>query len=311
MEVIEIRDLVKKYEDNIAIDNINLKIEEGEIYGVLGPNGAGKSTTISIICSLLHPTSGEIKVLGEDIRKYSLKVRRHLGLVPQNIAIYSDFTAYENVKFFGELYGLRGRELKEAVEDSLEFTGLLDVKNKKAKDFSGGMLRRLNIACAIIHKPKILIMDEPTVGIDPQSRNHIMQSVKELNKKGVTIVYTTHYMEEAEALCSKIAIIDQGKIIVEGTKEELKDMVSDKRTLNIGLEDIYKINIESLKNVEGVLDISINENKLIITSSKEVNNLDKIIKVISDQELKITDLGFKEITLETVFLSLTGKKLRD
>jgi ABC-2 type transport system ATP-binding protein len=311
MEVIEIKDLVKKYEDNIAVDNINLKIEEGEIYGVLGPNGAGKSTTISIICSLLHPTSGEIKVLGEDIRKNSLKVRRCLGLVPQNIAIYSDFTAYENVKFFGELYGLRGSELKEGIENSLEFTGLLEFKNKKAKDFSGGMLRRLNIACAIIHKPKILIMDEPTVGIDPQSRNHIMQSVKELNKKGVTIVYTTHYMEEAEALCSKIAIIDQGKIIVEGTKEELKDMVSDKRTLNIGLEDIYKINIESLRNVEGVLDISINENNLIIASSKEVNNLDKIIKVVSDQELKITDLGFKEITLETVFLSLTGKKLRD
>ncbi|WP_411168240.1 ABC transporter ATP-binding protein [Clostridium sp. MB05] len=311
MEVIEIKDLVKKYEDNIAVDNINLKIEEGEIYGVLGPNGAGKSTTISIICSLLHPTSGEIKVLGEDIRKNSLKVRRCLGLVPQNIAIYSDFTAYENVKFFGELYGLRGSELKEGIENSLEFTGLLEFKNKKAKDFSGGMLRRLNIACAIIHKPKILIMDEPTVGIDPQSRNHIMQSVKELNKKGVTIVYTTHYMEEAEALCSKIAIIDQGKIIVEGTKEELKDMVSDKRTLNIGLEDIYKINIESLRNVEGVLDISINENNLIIASSKEVNNLDKIIKVVSDQKLKITDLGFKEITLETVFLSLTGKKLRD
>ncbi|MDZ7542377.1 ATP-binding cassette domain-containing protein, partial [Clostridium perfringens] len=146
MEVIEIKDLVKKYEDNIAVDNINLKIEEGEIYGVLGPNGAGKSTTISIICSLLHPTSGEIKVLGEDIRKNSLKVRRCLGLVPQNIAIYSDFTAYENVKFFGELYGLRGSELKEGIENSLEFTGLLEFKNKKAKDFSGGMLRRLNIA---------------------------------------------------------------------------------------------------------------------------------------------------------------------
>lgn len=311
MKVIEIKNLVKKYEDTVAVDNINLNIEEGEIYGILGPNGAGKSTTISIICSLLHPTTGEVKVLGEDIKKSSLKVKKQLGLVPQSIALYRDFTAYENVKFFGELYGLRGKKLKESIDNALEFTGLLEMKNKKAKEFSGGMIRRLNIACAIIHDPKVLIMDEPTVGIDAQSRNHIIQSVKNLNKKGVTIVYTTHYMEEAEALCSKIAIIDQGKIIVEGSKEELKDMVSDKTTLNIGLEDIYKVNIEVLKNIEGVLDIVINEDNLIISSSKEVNNLDKIIKAVSDQGVKITDLGFKEITLETVFLSLTGKKLRD
>ncbi|EOR25850.1 MULTISPECIES: ATP-binding cassette domain-containing protein [Clostridium] len=311
MKVIEIKDLVKKYDDNIAVDNINLNIEEGEIYGILGPNGAGKSTTISIVCSLLHPTFGEVKILGENIKKNALKVKKHLGLVPQSIAVYSDFTAYENVKFFGELYGLRGSQLKESIEKALEFTGLLEVKNKRAKEFSGGMLRRLNIACAIIHNPKILIMDEPTVGIDPQSRNHIIQAVKELNKRGTTIVYTTHYMEEAEALCSKIAIIDKGKIIVEGSKEELKDIVSDKRILNIGINDIYKVNIEALKNIEGVLDISIDNNNLIITSSKEVNNLDKIIKIVCDQELKITDLGFNEVTLETVFLSLTGKKLRD
>lgn len=311
MKVIEIKNLVKKYDDTVAVDNISLSIEEGEIYGILGPNGAGKSTAISIICSLLHATTGEVLVLGEDIKKNSLKVKKQLGLVPQSIALYRDFTAYENVKFFGELYGLRGRKLKESIDSALEFTGLLEMKNKKTKEFSGGMIRRLNIACAIIHNPKVLIMDEPTVGIDAQSRNHIIQSVKNLNKKGVTIVYTTHYMEEAEALCSKIAIIDQGKIIVEGSKEELKDMVSDKRTLNIGLEDIYKVNIEVLKNIEGISDIVINEDNLIISSSKEVNNLDRIIKAVSDQGVKITDLGFKEITLETVFLSLTGKKLRD
>lgn len=311
MKVIEIKDLVKKYEDNIAVDNINLSIEEGEIYGILGPNGAGKSTTISLICGLLFPTSGEIKILGKDIRKNSISVKRNLGLVPQNIALYRDFTAYENIKFFGELYGLKGKELNEAIDKALEFTELVDVKKKKADEFSGGMLRRLNIACAIVHSPKILIMDEPTVGIDPQSRNNIMQAVKKLNKKGVTIIYTTHYMEEAESLCTKIAIIDKGKIIVEGTKEELKDIVSDKKILNIGVDDIYKVNLESLRNVEGVIDISINNNNVIITSSKDVNNLSKIIKEISNEDLKINDLGFKEITLETVFLSLTGKKLRD
>lgn len=311
MKVIEIKDLVKKYDTTIAVDNINLSIEEGEIYGILGPNGAGKSTTISLICSLLNPSFGEIKILGEDIRKKSTIIKRNIGLVPQNIALYRNFTAYENVKFFGELYGLRGQELREAIDEALEFTGLLEVKKKKAEEFSGGMLRRLNIACAIVHNPKILIMDEPTVGIDPQSRNNIMQAVKKLNKKGVTIIYTTHYMEEAENLCSKIAIIDNGKIIVEGTKDELKDMVSDKRILNIGVDDVYKVNIENLRNIEGVISVSIDEGNVIITSSKEVNNLSKIIKEISEEELKINDLRFKEITLETVFLSLTGKKLRD
>lgn len=311
MKAVEIRGLVKKYDDTLAVNNINLNIEEGEIYGLLGPNGAGKSTTISLICSLLHPTSGTIKVLGEDIRKNALEAKRKIGLVPQVISVYTDFTAYENIRFFGELYGLRGSELKESIEEALEFTGLLEYRNKKAKEFSGGMLRRLNIACAIIHHPRLLIMDEPTVGVDPQSRNHILQAVKNLNKQGVTVIYSTHYMEEAEHLCSKIAIIDKGNIIVEGTKEELIDMVSDKRSLKIGLEDVYKINIDSLKNIEGVIDVSINENSLVITSSKEVNNLDKVIKKVTEQNVRITNLDFKEITLETVFLSLTGKKLRD
>ena len=311
MKAIEVKYLVKKYDDNIAVDNISLSIEEGEIYGILGPNGAGKSTAISLICSLLFPNSGEIKILGEDIRKNSISIKRNIGLVPQNIALYRQFTAYENVKFFGELYGLRGKRLKEAIDNALEFTGLLDIKKKKAEKFSGGMLRRLNIACAIVHNPKILIMDEPTVGIDPQSRNNIMQAVKKLNENGVTIIYTTHYMEEAEALCSKIAIIDKGKIIVEGNKEELKDIVSDKKILNIGVDNIYKVDLESLRNIEGVIDISVDNNNINITSSKDVNNLSKIIKEISNEDLKINDLGFKEITLETVFLSLTGKKLRD
>ncbi|ASW42474.1 ABC transporter ATP-binding protein [Clostridium isatidis] len=311
MKAVEIRGLVKKYQDTLAVNNINLDIEEGEIYGLLGPNGAGKSTTISLICSLLHPTSGTIKVLGEDIRKNIIKTKRKIGLVPQVISVYSDFTAYENIKFFGELYGLRGRELKDSIEEALEFTGLLEFRDKKAKEFSGGMLRRLNIACAIIHHPRLLIMDEPTVGVDPQSRNHILQSVKNLNKKGVTIIYSSHYMEEVEQLCSRIAIIDKGTIVVEGTKEELIDMVSDKRTLKIGVDDIFKINTNTLKNIEGVISVSIQENDLLITSSKEVNNLDKIIKKVSEENIKITNLDFKEITLETVFLSLTGKKLRD
>lgn len=311
MKVIEMRDLVKKYGDKIAVDNMNLAINEGEIYGLLGPNGAGKSTTISILCSLLSPTSGIVKVLGEDTRKNNIEVKRNLGLVPQNIAVYTEFTAYENVRLFGELYGLKGKKLKSNVKNALEFVGLLDVANEKAKTFSGGMLRRLNIACAIVHEPKIIIMDEPTVGIDPQSRNHILNAVKTLNKAGTTIIYTTHYMEEVEAICSKIAIIDKGKIIVEGSKEQLKDMVSDKKSLQVCVDDAYKINIEMLKAVKGVSEILLDENCITINTKKEVNNLDILIKSITDCDAKILDLGFKEVTLETVFLTLTGRSLRD
>lgn len=311
MGIIEINDLVKKYGNNIVVDNINLSIEEGEIYGLLGPNGAGKSTTISILCSLLSPTSGSVKLFGIDTRKNSIEVKRNLGLVPQNIAVYNQFTAYENVKFFGELYGLRGRNLKEKVNKALEFVGLTDVANKQAKSFSGGMGRRLNIACAIVHEPKIIIMDEPTVGIDPQSRNHILRAVKTLNKNGTTVIYTTHYMEEVETLCSQIGIIDKGKIIVEGTKEELKDIVNDKKVLQVRVDDIYKLNLEVIKSTKGVVEVIIDENYLTVNTNKEVNNLDILIKNITDSGAKILDLGFKEITLETVFLSLTGRSLRD
>ena len=311
MNVISIKNLTKKFDKNVVVDNINLNIDQGEIYGFLGPNGAGKSTTISMICALLRPTAGDIEVLGHNTKKEISKIKKSLGLVPQNIAVYNEFTAYENIKFFGELYGLRGETLKSSIDEALEFTGLGEYRNKKAKTFSGGMLRRLNIACAIIHKPKIIIMDEPTVGIDPQSRNHIMNSVKKLNENGTTIIYTTHYMEEAEALCSKIAIIDKGRIIVEGTKEELKNMVSDKSTLSVTVNDIYKIDVNKIKNVEGVSDVTIKDNVILIISAKEVSNLDKLIRIIEGQSAKILDLGFKEISLETVFLSLTGRKLRD
>jgi len=311
MKVIEIKELTKKYGDFVALDSIDIEVEEGEIYGILGPNGAGKSTLIGVIANLLKLNSGKVLVFSEDISKNKVEFKRKIGLVPQVIAIYGDYTAYENIKFFGELYGLRGQELKDRIKEALEFTGLLEYKNKKAKEFSGGMQRRLNIACAIVHKPKLLIMDEPTVGVDPQSRNHILHSVKELNKNGVTIIYTSHYMEEIEYLCSKISIIDKGKVLVEGTKEELKDIVNDKRVLKLGVDDPNKVNLINVKDIEGVVGTEIRENNIIVTSSKEVNNLDKIIKTVSEDLVKINNIDFKEVTLETVFLSLTGKKLRD
>lgn len=311
MRVIEVKDLVKKYGGCVAVDNVNLFIDEGEIFGLLGPNGAGKSTLISVITSLLNANSGTVEIFGNNIKKNLKKVKKEIGLVPQSIAVYKNFTAYENVKLFGELYGLRGKILKGNIEEALEFVGLLEHKNKKVEEYSGGMQRRLNIACAIVHKPRLIIMDEPTVGIDPQSRNHILAAVKKLNKNGTTVIYTTHYMEEVETLCSKIAIMDKGKIIVEGTKEELKNMINDKRSLSIRVDDLYKVNIDKLNGIDGVITILSNENDLIINTEKEVNNLDLIIKALKEDDVKILDLGFKETNLETVFLSLTGRTLRD
>ncbi|MGL4730659.1 MAG: ABC transporter ATP-binding protein [Clostridium sp.] len=311
MKAIEINQLTKRYKDFLAVDNITLSIEEGELYGILGPNGAGKSTTINIICGLINLSFGEVKILGQDIKRNHKNIKENIGLIPQEIAIYYEYTAYENVKFFGSLYGLKGKQLEENIHYALEFTGILDVKDKVASEFSGGMLRRLNIACGIVHKPKIVIMDEPTVGIDPQSRNHILNAVKKLNENGTTIIYTTHYMEEAEELCSKIAIIDNGKVIVEGSKEELKSIVSDKKNLKIRVDNFASINKEEIKAIKGVSDVNINEEKITITTLKEINNLDKIITYFTERKIQIRDIDYEDITLETVFLSLTGRSLRE
>ncbi|MGL5478804.1 MAG: ABC transporter ATP-binding protein [Clostridium sp.] len=311
MYAIEIKDLVKNYNGFLAVDNISLKIKRGEIYGLLGPNGAGKSTTINILSGLLKQTSGEIKINGVDVSKSMKGQNKVLGLVPQDIALYKSFTAEENLKFFGELYGLRGKKLKERVESALEFTGLIDVRKKISKEFSGGMLRRLNIACALVHRPEILIMDEPTVGIDPQSRNHILNSVRELNKKGVTIIYTTHYMEEVEAICTEIGIIDHGKLIVNGTKEELKNLVCDKKKLIVSLQDIKSLDINTILNINGVVDVDFCENEIIISSNKEANNLEDIIKTLNSSNSEIINIKYEEVNLEQVFLTLTGRTLRE
>lgn len=308
-QVVTIKELVKKYKDNIAVDNITLNIQKGEIYGLLGPNGAGKSTIINIISGILNPTYGEVKIFGQNTNKK--EVKKQIGLIPQNLAIYEDYTAYENIKLFAKLYGLRGSTLEESIKSVLEFTGLSDVANNRAKTFSGGMMRRLNIACGIVHKPKLIIMDEPTVGIDAQSRNHILNSIKKLNEQGTTIIYTSHYMEEVEEICTRIGIIDHGQIIAQGTNEELKNIVSDKTTLNLEVENTSNINTNELKSINGVTEVNIKENQIIINSVKEINNLDKIINYLTNNKVKIKNIGYKEIDLETVFLSLTGRKLRD
>lgn len=311
MDLLSIKNLTKRFGDYVAVDNLSFEVKEGEIFGLLGPNGAGKSTTINIMTGLLKPTRGEIYLFGKDFKSNERQIKSQIGLVPQSLAIYSSLSAEENVSFFAGLYGLKGKELKAAVEEALEFTGLLEHRKTQAKKFSGGMARRLNIACAIAHKPKLIIMDEPTVGIDPQSRNHILRSVKELNRQGCTVIYTSHYMEEVEELCSRIVIMDHGKVIAEGTKEALISIVSDTQSLEIQVEGIERLVEKELKEISGVKGFEINDEKITINSVREINNLDKIIGYFSSKDMLIRNIEYKKINLETVFLSLTGRKLRD
>jgi ABC-2 type transport system ATP-binding protein len=311
MNVLEIRDLTKKFGDFIAVDNMSLNVREGEIFGFLGANGAGKSTTINMISSLLRITKGEINILGRNIVKDNKFAKMNIGIVPQDLSIYENMTAYENVSFFAGLYGLRGALLKERTEEALEFVGLADKHKSFPKNFSGGMKRRLNIACAIAHRPKLIIMDEPTVGIDPQSRNYILNSVKKLNEMGCTIIYTSHYMEEVEELCTRIAIVDHGKIIAEGTKEQLKAIITDTKDIWIGIKVGESSNFDSLKQIQGVMSVRNEDGTLKINSKGEINNLNRIIQQLIKDQVEIRTVEEQAPNLETVFLTLTGRNLRD
>ncbi|KYN75723.1 antibiotic ABC transporter ATP-binding protein [Clostridium sporogenes] len=310
MNIIEIKNLEKKFGHNTAVNNINLTVKEGQVFGFLGPNGAGKSTTINMICGLLTPTKGEIFILGKKMDNKAKDLKNNIGIVPQDIAIYEDLTAYENVAFFGGLYGIRGQELKERVKETLEFVGLLDRAKDFPYKFSGGMKRRLNIACALVHQPKLIIMDEPTVGIDPQSRNHILESIKNLNAKGCTIIYTSHYIEEVEQLCTDIAIIDKGTIIAHGKKDALVEKYSELNIVVINTENSSEVSTEALQSIDGVVEVNIKDNIIEITNNNS-NNLDDIIMYFLKNKIKIKNIENKHSDLETIFLKLTGKKLRD
>lgn len=312
MSIVKIDNVTKKYGNVTAVDSLSLSISQGEIFGLLGPNGAGKSTMINMITSLITTDSGDIYIKDVNTKKQPIKTKMSIGIVPQDIAIYEDLKSIENVKFFAGLYGLRGKELTKAAEEALEFTGLSDRANDYPKNFSGGMKRRLNIACAIAHKPEIIIMDEPTVGIDPQSRKHILQSVKELNHRGCTVIYTSHYMEEVEEICTRIAIMDFGKVIALGTKSELKNLVNHRNVVWVTVKDnIDSITEDDLKTIPGVTNVKFAENTCKIYSMHESENLESIISFFNSKGLKITSIENKIPDLETVFLSLTGRKLRD
>ncbi len=311
-DIVSVSKLTKKFGDITAVDRMDLTIKEGEIYGLLGPNAAGKSTTINVLCGMQHKTDGQVKIFGKDIEKDIRAIKADIGVVPQDIAIYSDLSAKENVRFFASLYGLRGALLKERTQEALDFVGLRERQNDLSKTFSGGMKRRLNIACAIAHRPKLIIMDEPTVGIDPQSRNHILSSVKQLNEMGSTIIYTTHYMEEAEFLCSRIGIIDHGKLIAEGTLSELQGIVADRKRIEIATGIEKTADAEALKKIKGVLDARINEDDCVdVEVLKEADVIGALVSELTRQGVSIRDIKMHAVNLETTFLSLTGRKLRD
>lgn len=311
IHMVEITKLVKRYDRKLAVDGISLKIQPGEIFGLLGPNGAGKSTTIHLICGLLKPDEGTIRVNGMSIQEQPMEAKRQLGLVPQEIAIFDALTVKENVTFFGKLSGLRGNSLKERVSEALSFTGLLESSGSLPKTLSGGMKRRLNIACAIVHQPKLIIMDEPTVGIDPQSRNHILEAVKRLNSQGSTIIYTSHYMEEVEAVCSRIGIMDHGRMLALGTKDSLKELVANEEKIQMEVADLGYNALEEIKAIRGVKGVQHERDLLeaVVVNSQLV--LQDMLYVLSQKGLKVRGIKLFEPDLESVFLSLTGRSLRD
>jgi len=304
------KNVVKRYGDTLALDHLNLNVNEGEILGLLGPNGAGKTTAIRTLCGLIDADSGEATVMGKKQSIKNLEARREIGLVTQEITVFTDLSAIENLRYFGGLYGLKGAELAANVDEMLKFVGLSDRAKKKPGTFSGGMQRRLNIACALVHKPKLVIMDEPTVGIDPQSRNHILESVKDIAKNGTTVIYTTHYMEEVQAICDRISIMDMGRVITEGTLDELTSRIQHEQKVHLAAVVPSDALTTDLKEIGGVKNVAVNGNYYTITSAADSGNVSRIME-IAGRHGGVTSFSEEKPNLENVFLTLTGKKLRD
>lgn len=311
MNVIETSKLVKRYKKHTAVDGIDLSVKEGEIFGLLGPNGAGKTTLISMLVGILQVTEGSVRIFEKDPTKEAAAIKKDIGFVPQDLAFFSKLSAYDNVLYWGRLYGLKGDALKKAAQEALEFTGLWDRKKDIPEKFSGGMKRRLNIACAIVHKPKLLFMDEPTVGVDPQSRNNILESIRTLNKNGTTVIYTSHYMEEVEAICGRIAIMDSGKVIALGTIDELiSTYVTDERaTMEVGKN--AEKTAETVRKITGVTSCEAERNVLTIHVDPSKLPMVTLLEKLIAQKVDLKAINVEKPNLEQVFLLLTGKKLRD
>ena len=304
---------IKKNFGNIqAVDGINLEIKEGEIVGLLGPNGAGKSTTISMISTLYKPTSGQLFFDGKDIIKEPKWIKPHLGYVPQEIALYDSLSGFENLKYFGGLYGLSGAELKKRISAVSEIIGIDDRLKDKVSQYSGGMKRRINIGVALLHQPKLIIMDEPTVGIDPQSRNHILETVKRLNQDGMTVIYTSHYMEEVEAICKNVYIMDHGKVIAEGTQDALIEQSQSHTSIRLKFDKEAATYMNDIKQISHVMAINKeSENEISLLVSGNGNSQKEVIHAVMGMDLGLVSFDVTKPNLEQVFLKLTGRGLRD
>ncbi|MEC0201881.1 ABC transporter ATP-binding protein [Paenibacillus lautus] len=310
MTIATMNHIIKRYGHQLVLDHVNLEIRQGEILGLLGPNGAGKTTLIHALSGLIGIDSGSIELFGKRLSGPMLEVKRKIGLVTQDVTVFEDLTAQENLAFFGGIYGLRGTELKRQITETLQFVGLTDQAHKRPSKFSGGMKRRLNIACSIIHKPRLLIMDEPTVGIDPQSRNHILESVRELQKRGTTILYTTHYMEEVQSLASRVVIMDQGHVIAQGTIDELVKNIHHEEKIKLEVVELTEDLINSIKQLDGVKQVILTGTQIQILSRAGAGNLDRILSLAKSAG-GVISIHAEKPTLEDVFLTLTGKQLRD
>ena len=309
--VVKIENLVKRYQELVALDHFNLTIEEGEIFGLLGPNGSGKTTTINCILSLLAFDKGTIEVFGKEMRPDSYDLKRQIGVVMQNVAVFDELTVYENIDYFCGLY-IRDKALRrQYVEDAIEFVGLQEFRKFYPRKLSGGLLRRLNIACGIAHKPKLIILDEPTVAVDPQSRNKILEGIQELNRQGATIIYTSHYMEEVEQICTRIAIMDKGKNLAIGTNEELKRMIKKSEIISIDILDLLPEQITAIRELKHVYEVTFENHCLKVLCSGGKHNLPRILEYLQSQDISFGRVYSELPTLNDVFLEITGKELRD
>ncbi len=309
--IVEVRNLTKEYKNLKAIDNLSFDVYEGEILGLLGPNGSGKSTTINCILSLLHFNKGTIKIFGEEMNPDSYDVKRNIGVVFQDVSVFDELSVYDNIDYFCGLYIGDKKERSKCVEDAINLVGLNEFKKFYPKQLSGGLLRRLNIACGIAHKPKLIFLDEPTVAVDPQSRNNILDGIKKLRDNGATIVYTTHYMEEVEILCDRIIILDKGSIIASGTSDELKKLAKIEEKVTIEVNDLNNKYIDEIRKIKNVCDINYDGINLLITYKKGSNNFTNLIEYLKREKIIYNRIFSERPTLNDVFLELTGKELRD
>lgn len=309
--IVSVKNLVKRYDDLVADDHLSFEVREGEIFGLLGPNGSGKTTAINCLLSLLNYDKGEIKLFGKPMAPDAYDIKRNIGVIMQDVAVFEELTVYENIDYFCGLYVTDKATRKKLVEEAIEFVALNDFRKFYPKKLSGGLLRRLNIACGIAHKPKLIILDEPTVAVDPQSRNNILDGIKKLNDQGATIIYTSHYMEEVEQLCSRIVIMDKGRVIATGTKEELKSMIKLGETITVeilGLSDSCLNNIKQLPNVNNA---EYDKKHLVVKYNKGKNNLNNLLDFFRDNDINYGRIYSELPTLNDVFLEITGKELRD